>query len=297
MMSRDGKLRIALLGCLSCCLGGCGQPLPPDLQPEAEAVARIREGLTQGVANEPSAGESATSAQPTGFATLRGKFVIAGDAPAPVALSVTKDQNVCSPGGKAVYSNSLIVDSATKGVRNVLVFADKVPAEWVHEDAKPGKADEVVFDQKECVFLTHVVAMLTTQKLRILNSDPVGHNLMVGSFNQTVPAGGYAIYQPNKEQRNPLEMRCAVHPWMQAYFINRDNAYFAVTKDDGTFEIPNLPAGVPLEFRVWHERLAGNINVQLDGQATTWAKGKFNLTLESGSDKELNASLDGAQFK
>jgi hypothetical protein len=172
-----------------------------------------------------------------------------------------------------------------------------LPTDWVHPDAQPGAmTDEVIFDQKECVFLTHVVAIQTSQKLRALNSDPVGHNLMVASFNQTIPSGGFAIYEPLKEQRAPVEMRCAIHPWMQAWFINRDNGYFAVTNPDGTFEIANLPAGVPIELRVWQEKLGAVSNVTVNGEPTTWSKGKLALTLDPDTELELNVVLDASQF-
>ena len=229
-MTVDRPVKVSLWALLALGFTGCGQALPPELKADPSTVAAIRDKISAGI--EANAGEStAPSAQPTGFAAFKGKITLVGDPPAPTQLNVTKDQDVCAPGGMQVFSNDLVVDSTTKGIKNFVIFADKVPAEWVHESAKPGDTSEVTFDQKQCIFLTHVVAMQTSQKLRVLNSDPVGHNLMVASFNQTIPSGGYAIYQPSKEQRNPVEARCAVHPWMQAWYINRDNAYFAVTKE------------------------------------------------------------------
>ena len=44
---------------------------------------------------------------------------------------------------------------------------------------------------------------------------------------------------------------------MSAYLLPRKNGYFAVTAADGSFEIPNVPAGEKLEFQVWHESAAG----------------------------------------
>jgi hypothetical protein len=273
---------------------GCGSSSTSIPDPEFTTVSQIREGLQSSDAGE--ADESAAVASPTGYATLRGQFTLQGSPPAPTVLSITKDAEVCAPGGKQVYAESLVVDPASNGIANVLLYADGMPADWVHPDAQPGKEDEVIFDQKECVFLTHVVAIQTSQKLRVLNSDPVGHNLMVASFNQTIPVGGYAIYEPLKEQRAPVEMRCSIHPWMQAWFINRDNGYFAVTNPDGSFEIPNLPAGVPIEIRVWQEKLGPVSEVLVNGEATTWSKGRLALTLEPDSELDLNVVLDASQF-
>jgi hypothetical protein len=83
---------------------------------------------------------------------------------------------------------------------------------------------------------------------------------------------------------------------MQAWFINRDNGYFAVTNPDGTFEIANLPAGVPIELRVWQEKLGAVSNVTVNGEPTTWSKGKLALTLDPDTELELNVVLDASQF-
>ena len=61
----------------------------------------------------------------------------------------------------------------SKGIKNVAVFLRD--ASRVHDSAKP-KADPVVFDQKDCVFLSHVVGVTVGQTLDIKNSDPTGHN-------------------------------------------------------------------------------------------------------------------------
>jgi hypothetical protein len=73
--------------------------------------------------------------------------------------------------------------------------------------------------------------------------------------NPTVPALSSVMYDPQGEAAEPTSVGCSIHPWMTANMIARNNPYFAVTKPDGTFEIANVPAGVDLEFRVWHESL------------------------------------------
>ena len=194
-----------------------------------------------------------------------------------------------------MFDQDLVVDSATKGISNVLIYVDKIPDAWVHEDAK-GDTSEVVFDQKACVFLTRMVAIQTRQTLRILNSDPVGHNLMVAGFNQTIPSGGESQMKPLKELRTPQKMACAVHPWMTAWFINRDNGYFAVTREDGSFEISNLPAGVELVFRVWQEKSGPISQATVDGQPAKWSKGKMSITLQPDEVREMDVVLDSSLF-
>jgi hypothetical protein len=53
---------------------------------------------------------------------------------------------------------------------------------------------------------------------------------------------------------NMFQVKCDVHPWMSAYIGVFTHPFFAVTKPDGKFSIPNLDAGT-YEITVWHERL------------------------------------------
>jgi hypothetical protein len=131
----------------------------------------------------------------------------------------------------------------------------------VHESAQPQGGD-VVFDQKMCVFLTHVAGVQVGQTLAIKNSDNTSHNTnIVGTgFNPIVPALGNVPFAVQTEMAIPWPVACSIHPWMKAYILPRKNGYFAVTDADGSFKLENLPAGEPLEFQVWHESGGGRGN-------------------------------------
>ena len=51
-----------------------------------------------------------------------------------------------------------------------------------------------------------------------------------------------------------VPFKCDVHGWMNAYVGVLDHPYFAVTKDDGKFELKDLPAGT-YTVTAWHEKL------------------------------------------
>ena len=78
--------------------------------------------------------------------------------------------------------------------------------------------------------------------------------------------------------------------------IVRDSPYFAVTKADGSFEIKNIPAGVPLEFRVWQEKAGYFQDVNLNGKAEKWSKGRLKLTFQPEETKGLEVVVDAAAF-
>lgn len=286
---------------------GCQRQLPPDPPPNLARALEIQTALVSGTdGGTSSSSSSAPTQQPTGWATLRGVFRLEGKAPPRPVLNVNKDVGVCAPQGRKVLSESLVV-ADDGGIRDVVIFlSSKISDEepWTHADAKPGKTGEVIFDQKECTFLKQVLAMQVTEKLKILNSDPVGHNTNLkpvanSAFNQTIPSNGYAFYQPQAEERRPFPVVCSIHPWMQAWIITRRNSYFAVTESDGTFEIANLPAGVDLQFSVWQAKCKSVQDVTVNGQKQKWSKGRLTLNLSptDESQNQLDVRIDASIFQ
>jgi len=262
----------------------------------ANSASKIREVFSSG--RDAASGGAATAASGTGWATLKGRFVYDGTPPEMQAYDVKgDDQATCSRGGKAPLQETLLVDSSTRGIANVVIFIRK--ASRVHESAQPND-EKVTFDQKECVFLSHVTAMTVGQTLSIMNSDPVGHNTKIdgrkNKFNQSVPAGGTLPFKPQKEEAMPVDVACSIHPWMKSYLLPRENGYFAVTGKDGSFEIANVPAGEVLEFQVWHESSSssagGLVLTSPEAKELKWSKkGRFKIQLTENEEKELNITV------
>lgn len=279
---------------------GCGNAPPPIAVDMRQATA-LRGDLEAGGADRTD--ETASTETPQGWSTLKGRFKIAGSTPDRKPLPVDKEREVCAPGGKQQLSDAIVV-GADGGIKDVLIFlsmsiSDDEP--WTHPDARPGKTDEVIFDQKECRFLTHVLAMQPTQLLKITNSDPVGHNTSLKpkknrQDDQTVAGGSSATYQAKAEELEPFAVSCAIHPWMSAYMIFRRNSYVAVSSADGTFAIPNLPADVNLEFRVWQEKAGFIQTVTVNGQPQKWSRGKVKLKLAPDVPLDLDVVVDGSLF-
>ena len=296
---------IAVLLPAALIVSGCARPTAPALSGNRDVALAIRSILDAKPA-ESTDSSLATQAEPTGWATLAGQFRLEGAAPARVALNIDKDTEVCAAGGKQIFSESLVV-GGNGGIKGVLVYATtKIPAgdpKWEHESYAATRDAELEFDQKDCVFLSHVFAVRTSQKVKVLNSDPIGHNTNIqprrgaNAFNQTIPASGYASYEPGGESPDPFPVSCSIHPWMSAYMITRDNPFFAVTDDEGKFQIANVPAGVEIEFRVWQEKASYLQNVTVNGQATTWSKGRLAVTLNPDERRELDVIVQPAAFQ
>ena len=292
-----GKLAVAAVA--AAMLVGCERHV--DLGPVADAASAksIREAFTSGKAA--GAEKKAAKLTGTGWATLRGQFVYDGTPPALPPYNVTKEPEVCMVGGKAPPQETLVVDASSKGIKNVAIFLRD--ASRVHEAAGPRK-DPITFDQKYCVFLSHVIGVTVGETVTIKNSDPIGHNTnIVGTgFNPTVPGDGSVPYPVQKETSVPNEVKCGIHPWMTAYMLQRKNGYYAITDAQGNFEIPNVPAGEPLEFQIWHESgtAAGNglLGTTPDAPDVKWTnRGRITLTLQPDEKKEIKVTVSPKAFR
>lgn len=212
--------------------------------------------LREGDATSESA-QTAEEAGPkiTEFGTVRGRIVVDGGIPQLAPLLAqgqpTKDA-ICSE--MAVPNESAIgVDG---GLGNVFIYLKKVP----NVDIPGPPVEQVVLDQQGCVFTPHVQVVQVGQPVLIKNSDPVAHNVNVkgraNSFNSTVPPNNTSNvdYQFEFAEQKPALMVCDFHGWMSAYVLPVNHPWATVTNPDGTFEIPNVPAG-KVEFVIWHEKL------------------------------------------
>ena len=279
-------------------LAGCKRDV--DLGPVAdpEAATAIYGALTAGKAEGATAATAAATG--TGWATIKGQFVFDGDPPTMKPYAVSKEHAICTVNGQAPPEETLVVSPGSKGIKNVVVFLRD--AKRVHESANP-KADPIEFDQKHCVFLTHVVGATVGQSLDIKNSDPTGHNtnILGTGFNQLIPSGGAIPYKVQKEAQQPNKVTCSIHPWMTAWMLARKNGYFAISDADGKFEIANVPAGEPLEFQVWHESGAapgqGLVGTTADAPDLKWSnRGRVTATLPADQVKEVKVVVPAKAF-
>ena len=211
------------------------------------------------------------------WGNLKGKFVFDGPAPTPVKLTIDKDIEVC---GKHNLATEDLVVGADGGLANVIVYLRTKGAKE-HPDFAAGADAKAEFDNKNCRFEPHVMAMRTAQTLMLKNSDPVAHNSNVqqldgGGINPLIPPSGAAEHKFFNEQPVPVTVSCNIHPWMKGFILPRKSPYFAVSGKDGSFEINDLPTGA-LEFVAWQEK-SGYLAVP------GWEKGRFTVKIAEGDN-------------
>ena len=73
---------------------------------------------------------------------------------------------------------------------------------------------------------------------------------------------------------------------MKAHLLVRDNPYMAITGDDGSFEIANIPAGEH-EFILWHESVGNLKNLDLGANGKADRRGRAKLEIPAGGELDL----------
>ncbi len=221
------------------------------------------------------------AAQGAEFGDLTGQLLYDGEAPTPAALVITKDAEVC--GKNMLVNEELLVDPATKGISNVVVFIrSKIDEKDVHPNVLKNLPAQVTVDNKNCRFEPHVsVIWFAKQEAVLKNSDPVGHNTNLAPIgdsqvNPLLSANAQQVHKFKKKQNLPTPVNCNIHPWMRGYVVVRDNPYTVVTSVDGKFSLENIPVGKH-EFAIWHEK-SGWVDTK------EWPKGKFEFEIKAGTN-------------
>ncbi len=142
-------------------------------------------------------------------------------------------------------------------------------------DGKFEPKGEAVIDQKGCHYEPHMIMLMVNQPLKIKNSDPTLHNIHAmpqinKEFNFSQSKVGDEAVKTFDQPEYGFKFKCDAHSWMSAVVFVLPHTLYAVTKDDGTFEIKDVPAGEH-ELTFWHEKYGEQkVKVKVeDGKSVT----------------------------
>jgi plastocyanin len=257
---------LAALFALSFGVAACGGSTPPAQTPATQ---------------EPAAAPAA-AVDPASAATIAGKINLEGTAPANAPIRMNADP-ACVAATKGTTPTQHTYVSEGGGLGNVFVYVQSGLS-----GSFPAATSAVVLDQKGCQYVPHVFGVQVNQPIEIVNSDATLHNVHATpktnpEFNTAQPVQGMkSTYTfAAKEADVVVPFKCDVHGWMNAYAGVLDHPYFAVTKADGSFSIPNLPPGT-YTLAAWHEKL-GTQTLPAITVAAKESKADANFTFKAAA--------------
>ena len=175
---------------------------------------------------------------------ISGALTFKGKVPKASKIPISKDNDTCGKGDRIV--DEVNVDG--KKLLDVAVFID-----GEIEGYPPGKFKmKYEMIQKGCRFNPFVSWIPNKEKLKIVNEDPVAHNIHAYEFfgrsrrdlfNFQQPRKGHTKKQKVKLRKsNIVQLQCDIHDFMRGWIIVPSNP-FATTASKGTYSLDKVPAG------------------------------------------------------
>jgi len=274
--SLSAALGVAAVGIAVVALQGCPkkeEPTGTGTQPPTAAPTPAPTAPTTGggTATAPTPTPNVPSGPP---GTIAGVVKFTGKAPVMAEVSPKPTDPVCL---KPVPKDNSVVVSKDGGLQDVLV---RITVGGAKGEAKGGPT----FTQEGCMYKPRVAGAMPGQEVTYVNSDKTMHNVQVLKGTETVfntgqPAASSPIKKPAPEENGVLKIKCSVHPWMTAFLIVTDHPFFAVTGEDGKFEIKDVPSG-KYKVEAWHSQF---------GLKTT------DLTIEASKAADPKFTYDGTE--
>ena len=181
--------------------------------------------------------------------TIKGSVRFTGAAVEQKKFPVTTDQYVC---GTEIVAEDIVL-SSNKGLRNAVVSLQDGPpgAKW------KAPLSTVRIDQKQCMYMPHVVVVPVGGTVEFLNGDRLVHNHRSTSTANAPFNLAHPTARPIRvvfKQPEIVHVQCDFHPWMRAWVVVADHPFYAVTTDRGEFTVNNVPPG-KYTLQVWQESL------------------------------------------
>jgi hypothetical protein len=196
-------------------------------------------------------------ASAAGEGKITGSVKLDGTPPHQRGIDMSKDPYCTKAHANSPATTELVVVGKDGGLQNVVLYI----SEGLSADAASAKPSAVpVFDQKNCLYTPHVLAMDVSQDFKVVTSDQTAHNIhpepnpLTGNipWNQSQPPGAPPVTKSWKAPEM-IHVKCNIHPWMSGYFAVVKGPY-ATTNEDGSYTIENVPPG-SYTVTAWQESL------------------------------------------
>jgi plastocyanin len=103
-----------------------------------------------------------------------------------------------------------------------------------------------ILDQVDKTFVPRVLPVVVGQEVQFWNRDKVMHNVFSTDVEPSFDLGRYPDGKYETQVFNTagiFKIYCNIHQTMIADIVVLENTYFAATKEDGSYEIKDVPPG------------------------------------------------------
>jgi len=187
---------------------------------------------------------------PAGSGSITGKVTYTGTPPKMKPIDMSKEPSCAKQHATPVLTEN-VATGAGSALQWVVVYIS------AGDQGSTAPSQPVRYDQKGCQYLPHVLPMQVAQGLQIYNDDQTSHNIHPLSkinpeWNKSQPPGSPPI-DTKYDKPEFVPVKCNIHPWMHGYFVVLNTSHYAVSGEDGSFDIKGLPPG-KYTVTAWQEQ-------------------------------------------
>ena len=183
--------------------------------------------------------------------SITGTVKWSGPVPGGLDVPINKDPEICDPESRKSVNLERLVLGPDGGVANTIVFLKNISSGKKMNISEARRS----LDQKHCRYEPHILLVPQTAELQMKSSDHVLHTVHMdgaATFNLPFPFTERVITR-NMNTPGLVNLRCnGGHVWMNAEVMVVPHPYYAVTDQNGRFELADIPPG-NYEVVAWHE--------------------------------------------
>lgn len=235
----------------------------------------------------PETGSAYTSKGDEG--TITGTVAFAGAAPEAKKIDTSADPQCSAKSANLTSEEWAVKDGKLANTFVYIKDGTLADGKKVGDFAWAAPSSPAVLDQDGCHYKPHVFGVVTKQSISIKNSDPTTHNVHFTpknnpDWNQSQPNGAGPLTHKLNVAEAMVPVKCNQHPWMKAYVGVMKHPFFAVSAENGSFTIANVPPGT-YTVVAWHEGPGAGTEKTM--QVTVPAKGAGTADFSFGASAAL----------
>src|SRR5713101_2104766 len=243
--------------------------------------------------------------------TITGKVTLKGNKPAPRGfnLVIFPDPVYCGriSNGRGFRLLKEFTIAEDRGLKDVLVMLTGI------QRGKPFDFPVTRIEARDCRFLPYINVLRGVGKVEVVNMDPVMHDIQAYETSQLGPRVLFNVPLPMNPQhprdlkdrsdaalyhkhlagepmkqlvgmtkgRRVFVMQCGFHAYMESWGLAMENPYYALTDQDGRFEIGDITPGT-YKMVIWHPYLGGTKEQTITIQPKSQAKMDIRIPAPTG---------------